>query len=303
MSTVTQCCNTTGATFTKPDATVTFTAFSPCSATPVGTKWYLTDERDSKTYKVLMMPDNRMWMAQNLNYQGTGSNSLTWRLYPTHPSTVTGSNSALIGSFWCPAYNGGTSAKTSCDTWGALYSWETAMSFDGKGSWTEVATYDGIINHGRNESGAIGGRGICPPNWHVPTDNEWGILLNNMESTTSTAHTTEVNAWIGTDAGERAKAKTTCASDGTCATDSHPYWSFDATAFGKDDFGFCVLPAGYRAYDGAAFLGRGVETMFWTSASYDAGNSWRRTFSYTRMTVNRGANLRSYGFSVRCIKN
>jgi hypothetical protein len=125
-----------GCTFTQPAVVGTFADFHNTSVYSSSTYVTLTDERDNKNYTVVKI-GTRWIMAQNLNYQ-TG---LTWRSASNSPSTVTGSNKALIGSFWCP---GGFSTETttstlaSCDVWGALYSWETAMMLDGKGTWTET---------------------------------------------------------------------------------------------------------------------------------------------------------------------
>jgi len=55
-----------------------------------------TDERDSQEYKTVRMPDGKIWMAQNLNYEIENS----WR-YP---------NDEYIGK-----------------TYGRLYTWDAAM--------------------------------------------------------------------------------------------------------------------------------------------------------------------------------
>jgi hypothetical protein len=69
-------------------------------------------------------------------------------------------------------------------------------------------------------------------------------------------------------------------------------------------YGFRVLPAGYRNYDGSNFYNRGNNAFFWSSSAYSATNAWNRYFNYNNATVNRNNNNnRSYGFSVRCIRD
>jgi uncharacterized protein (TIGR02145 family) len=297
-------------TYTVPAVVSTFAAFPSnySSSTYVS----LTDERDNKNYPVVKI-GARWIMARNLNYQGTtiGSNTfaLTWQTASAQPSTGTGSNTALIGHFWCPGASGATtSTRASCDVRGALYSWETAMMVDGKwtssahssSAWTERTGYGTFTssantqNHGQTDAGAtIGGRGICPPNWHVPTDGEWGDIMNEMETGTKNHNT--ATSWLGTNAGTRGKSK----CSGT-ATDANAYWSSGA---GTDNYGFRGLPAGYRYSNGSHFGNRDIFADFWSSSAYDGSNAWYREFNSGHATAYRNIYSRSISWSVRCIRD
>jgi uncharacterized protein (TIGR02145 family) len=191
------------------------------------------------------------------------------------------------------------------------------MSFDGLGSWSEVAKYNtgaanatnSKFNHGRTANGSsTGGRGICPPNWHVPTDFEWGVILDGMESGGGTAHqTASSTGWIGTDAGSRGKAACTVddnsTSGNTYVNDTQANWYYNSSTLGTDYYGFRVLPAGYRYYSGSSFNYRGNYAYFWSSSAYSSTNAWNRYFYYLYATVYRSYNSRSYGFSVRCVRD
>jgi uncharacterized protein (TIGR02145 family) len=256
-------------------------------------------------------------MARNLNYQ----KGLTWRANSVSPSTVSGQNTTLIGNFWCPGgYSSTTTISTreSCDVYGALYSWETAMMLDGYGTWTEVSVYNtGVanaenskFNHGRTAHSGKGtdGRGICPPNWHVPTDNEWGIILDGMESGGGTVHqSTGARAWIGTDAGTRGKSKCTVVdnttSGDTYVNDTQANWYYDSGAAGADAYGFHVLPAGFREGDGHSYVGRGYNGYFRSSSAANDRQAWLRLFGYASPLVGRDYYARSLGMSVRCIRD
>jgi uncharacterized protein (TIGR02145 family) len=277
----------------------------------------LTDERDYKVYPVVKI-GSRWIMARNLNYQ-TG---LTWRASSTAPSTGIGQNTALIGNFWCPggySSSTATSTRTSCDVWGALYSWETAMMLDGYGTWTEVATYNtgaanaanAKFNHGRtaHSGNTTGGRGICPPNWHVPTDNEWGIILDGMESGGGTAHQNASGFdYYGTNAGTRGKSKCTVADNSTAGNtyvnDTQANWYYYSSTLGTDVYGFRVLPSGYRAGHGEYITHQGVGALLWSSTAANGADAVFRYFAANTSSVQRAYESdRSSGLSVRCIRD
>ncbi|MDR0693985.1 MAG: hypothetical protein LBF81_01615 [Prevotellaceae bacterium] len=286
-------------TFTQPPVVNTFSAFPAnySAATFVS----LIDDRDWKIYTAVKIGE-RWWMGQNLNYQ----QGLTYFDKHSSPSTVTGSNPALRGGFWCPADNDNSILVTVCDYWGALYAWETAMMLDGKGTWTEVSgsyctgaanSANCKINHGRSASSgtAIGGRGICPPNWHVPTDFELGVLLDAMESGGGTTHQTSSadNQFIGVDAGSRGRAK--CFN--VPGVYNNSWWD----EIGTDDFNFHAIGAGSRY--GAENGDRHVRGKWWTSAPRTNAFNWLRYFRTDTPTVERRSLDRSYGHSIRCVQD
>jgi uncharacterized protein (TIGR02145 family) len=294
-------------TYTEPAVVGTFAGFS--STYSAATYVSLIDVRDNKIYPVVKI-GGRWIMARNLNYQ----KDLTWQANSNQPtsSTVT-PVTALIGNFWCPGGYSSTmttSTRESCDVWGALYSWETAMMLDGYGTWMEVSTYSTEINQGRtaHSGSGTGGRGICPPNWHIPTDNEWGIILGGMESGGGTAHQNASSiGWIGADAGVRGKSKCTppdnVTSGDTYVNDTQANWYYHSNR-GTDVYGFRVLPSGYRNTNGSAFTNRGYTAWFWSSSVVSRSGAWYRYFDYSNTAVYRGNGAtRCRGFSVRCIRN
>jgi uncharacterized protein (TIGR02145 family) len=303
-----------GCTYTEPAVVGTFASFP--STYSAATYVSLIDERDDRIYPVTKI-GGRWIMARNLNYQ----TDLTWQANASSPSSVsvTGPNTDLIGHFWCPGGYGPsttTSTRESCEVWGALYSWETAMSLDGYGTWTEVDTYhtgaanatNSNFNHGRTaHSGTgTGGRGICPLNWHVPTDYEWAIVLDGMESGGGSAHqNVSGSTFAGIDAGSRGKSK--CMADegssSTQITDTQANWQYSAAAdaLGTDAYGFRALPVGLRS---SLFFGnRGNNVYFWSSSARSDFDAWYHTFSSGSARTYRNAIARVYGNTVRCIRN
>jgi uncharacterized protein (TIGR02145 family) len=303
-------------TYTEPAVVGTFASF-PANYS-ASTYVSLMDGRDNRYYPVVKI-GGRWIMARNLNYQ-TG---LTWQANANQPATNTPSpQTGLIGHFWCPggdpSVNAPTSTLASCDVWGALYSWETAMMVDGKwtsgahssSTWIEPVSYGASTttgnyqNHARADNGATtGGRGICPPNWHVPTDGEWGDLLNSME--TGLVDHNNGTGDLGFDAGSRGKSTCTAPNGGANATyinDTQTNWSYHVSAMGTDDYGLRILPSGLRWKDGGGFT-RGRDSYLWSSSSADLDHAWARAWDFYNSTVARLEWPRFYGISVRCIRD
>jgi uncharacterized protein (TIGR02145 family) len=317
-------------TRTAPGSTTNFTAFDPCPEAATGTLWYLTDTRDAKTYKVVKMPDGRIWFAQNLNYTQDLHYNTTSNMANDQP--LPGTDAALaIGSYWCPPrYDGVTPAATvsgneaACNTYGALYTWETAMMVDGKyadetkmsSMWSESwvlpnyfdtgtpgATANADKNNARGGTAMKGGgRGICPMGWYIPTEYEWAYLLDKVDGTgADTAYSTQTAAgWAGTDAGQKLKSAATYSGTTDVGVGS---WRNNDAANGTNTFDFSILPAGYRHANGVQFYRRGLEALYWSSTVYSDASVWRRSFDYTSTRVSRSTAGREHAFSVRCVKD
>jgi uncharacterized protein (TIGR02145 family) len=295
--------------FPHPPALGTFQAFD--AGYSASTYITLTDARDSREYAVVKI--GQYWiMAQNLNYQ----KDLTWQAYSNLPSTRYGAGIGdLIGHFWCPGGFGAdvnSSVQASCDTWGALYAWETAMMVDGKWSddkrnfryWVEPA-YSSDKSTGKMNNGGKGanGHGICPEGWHVPTDAEWGEVFNTLED--GAAGHNMGYSYNGKQAGARAKALCVCPSHrgNICVNDKMAAWFDLAAPAASPAPTLQLLPAGSRSFDGHAFEGRGLKATLWSSSAYSAATSWYRSVKHDAGYVYRYVVSRSTGASVRCIKN
>ncbi len=194
------------------------------------------------------------------------------------------------------------------------------MLYNGLGSWNETlnnayttttsAPQDANmrINYGRKSgNAATGGPGICPANWHVPTEYEWAILLDKTAGSGTTFVAQNYIEWAGEDnssgVGAKLKSVDYCAS-GTCAADDNQLWNYHAKMSEASDlYGFRGLPAGFRSSNGSDLRGRGYNVFYWSSSVYSAAHAWRRGFYYSRSDAYRYNTNRSYGFSVRCVRD
>ena len=117
-------------------------------------------------------------------------------------------------------------------------------------------------------------QGICPDGWHIPSDEEWKELEIHLGMTRQEADMT--NTWRGYGAG------TKLAQGG--------------------ESGYDALFAGRRTNYGTYSLFGSYEYM-WTSTEYGQ-YAWRRCLEKGVSTVGRWNTFpKTYGFSVRCVKD
>ncbi len=198
----------------------------------------ILDTRDGQVYKAIEICDKndencQTWMAQNLNYGDVVS--------------------------WCGGGSG--SMEGDCSKYGRLYTWGVAMDKAGCGY--------GIYCNNSNE----GTQGICPSGWHLPSDEEWRTLFENVGGT-------------GT-AGQKLKANTSL-------------WTTYSGVTNDDSFGFAVLPAGSHSRN---FYNEGDNAYFWSSTEGNNGGGIYWLFYYDKGNVYYDWYSEGYGHSVRCIRD
>ena len=113
----------------------------------------------------------------------------------------------------------------------------------------------------------------CPSSWHLPADSEWKTLEVYMGMDVSTA---DNSGWRGTNEGSKLVVGGTS--------------GFEAA------FGGQYYPGGY-------FGDEGVIGTYWTSTQTDGSNAWYRGFNITHEDIHRDSYLKTYKYSVRCLKN
>lgn len=195
----------------------------------------LYDNRDGNKYKTVEI-GNQTWMAENLAYLPAGS-------------SVSGPESGCESTphYYVYGFDGGTivdaKAQENYKTYGVLYNWPAA-------------------------------RIVCPPNWHLPTDNDWNQLVDD----------------IGGQAVAGGKMKET----GTA------HW-IDPNTEATNESGFTALPGGFRSTNNDFFaIG---ETGLWCSATLQDNNViyWNLTNYSSKIFLQKTS--RDLGFSVRCVRD
>lgn len=154
----------------------------------------------------------------------------------------------------------------SCTKYGGLYQWDEMMQY---------TTIQGV-------------QGICPPEWHIPSDEEWKVLEGAVDSQYGIGETEwdMLMEFRGFDAGLTLKSTSGWNDEGN----------------GTDLFDFTCLPGGYRSnFDEFYNLGR--EGLWWVSSKYGNDFSCYRGLSCDHPEVYQSYAYNGIGFSVRCLRD
>ncbi len=157
-----------------------------------------------------------------------------------------------------------------------------AMCWYNNDSATYYAIYGALYNWHAVNSGQL-----CPKGWHVPSDDEVKTMEMYLGMTQAQA---DSFGWHGTDEGGRLKEA------GTAHWNPPNMGATNAT-------GLTVLPGGCRFGNGGYFNHIGNYGYLWTATFYSAPDAWIREFSYNSQRINRIYPFKTFGFSVRCIKD
>ena len=172
------------------DGFVIDTLYNGLAYTCSDTGWSKTgtfkDRRNAKIYKGVTI-GTQTWMAQNLNFTDSSS-------YP-----------GMKGRWSC--YD---NEPENCIKYGRFYTWAATM--DSAGYWSTNGMGCGFEQSCKPTYPV---RGICPEGWHLPSRDEWGILVR------------EVGGWNV--AGKMLRSQTE--------------WS-NWTSDGTDPYAFSILPYG-----------------------------------------------------------
>lgn len=116
-------------------------------------------------------------------------------------------------------------------------------------------------------------RGLAPQGYHIPSDKEWSILFYFLGGDSN--------------AGNAIKSKTGWSNDGN----------------GSNIYSFNALPGGYRVNTNGAFVYLFYNANFWSTTSFDKYHAFGWGLVDYNGNLNRFHDSKSFGFSVRCIKN
>lgn len=176
-------------------------------------------------------------------------------------------------------YNDGSSIQYvntdwSTSTAGAYYYYGNVVS----NGTTYGALYNwyAVDNNDATKVASNGGKNICPTGWHVPTDGEWTTLTNYL---------------VDFAGGKLKETGTT-------------HWTTPNSG-ATNSSGFTALPGGNRNWDGFPFYKIGYEGWWWSSSPEDAdpSSAYCRRMRNTSSVVESGSGYKTFGFSVRCVKD
>jgi uncharacterized protein (TIGR02145 family) len=146
----------------------------------------------------------------------------------------------------------------------------TGAYCDYKNDFSYANTYGRLYNwFAVNDS-----RNIAPSGWHIPSDSEWTILTSFLGGDTSSGKLKEAGA---------------------------NHWSSPNTG-ANNETGFTALPGGNRD-DLGLFEFIGDYLYMWSSTEADPINGWYRFMDYKSKYIIKSVFDKTFGFSVRCIKD
>lgn len=218
---------------------------------------------------------NQWWMAENLRSTQYDTESERKPVLPATEIIIPTSNRPTA-YFYGPSYvdvrntetlySGNLTAEQRTKL-GFLYTWAAAV-----GESSASAAQNRTANYTSSR------QGICPNGWHVPTDEEWTILIDYLGGLKV--------------AGEKMKTQTGWYKDKNYKA-------------GTNSSGFSVLPSGIDFGTSLgmdkipATFGIGFDANFWSSNA----DSWFRGFRCSSDEVNRFVYAKFNYMSVRCVKN
>jgi len=198
---------------------------------------------DGNVYGTVLIGE-QLWMAENLKTTHYNDGSEI-------PNIM---NNYVWGNLSTGAYGDYDNNPANSETYGRLYNWYTVDD----------------------------SRGVCPDGFHVPSDDEYTILIDYLGGSNV--------------AGGKMK------STGTIEDGDGLWYSPNTGA--TNESGFTALPAGYRTISSGYYYEMGKQGHFWSSSEYSSTNAWYRFLYYGNSNVSRLSGYgKTPGFSVRCLGN
>lgn len=206
-------------------------------------------DASSNTYHTVII-GNQCWMKENLR------------------TTKYSSGTDIATTSWYYPDN----TESNKDTYGLLYNWTAVMN--------------GSASSSTNPSGV---QGICPNDWHLPSEAEWAQLTTYVKSQ-GLYHCNDNSEYIA----KALAANTTKWNSSTnpCAV-GNPNSDNNGT-------GFSALPAGYYNNSYPEF---GEVAYFWSATQSSTDKASILYLKADRADVSTSSTFKSYGFPVRCVKN
>ena len=196
----------------------------------------ICDWNDGDSYETILIAD-QLWMLENLKVTQY-SNGDIMPIWNSNSECSNQSNGAYI------VYD---NTPSNTNVYGNLYNWY-AVNDD---------------------------RGICPDGWHVPSDDEWTILID----------------YLGGNGVAGGKMKET----------GIIHWNSPNTG-ATNESGFTALPAGYRDDTNGSFGYMGIYGYFWSNSTNGNNVSFWQ-LAYNNSNAYNGQASKTFAMSVRCINN
>jgi uncharacterized protein (TIGR02145 family) len=142
-------------------------------------------------------------------------------------------------------------------------------------------------------------RGLCPAGWKVPSDEDWTELTEYL--TGEFGLNNEPGGSNGLANSLKSCHQVSSPLGNECSTNDHPRWNSHSVHYGTDNFGFAAVPGSNRDATGSYGL-IGSAGLWWTSTGDGEQNAIYRSITVNAGHLQRAAESRKMGLSVRCIR-
>jgi len=184
-------------------------------------------------------------------------------------------------------YNDGTPIPLVTDT----TAWK-ALTTPGYCYYNNTTHADSIKKYGALYNWyAVDTKKLTPKGWHVPTDAEWTILQNYLIANGYN--------WDGTTTGNKIAKSMAAKTDWKTYEDA---WAIGNDLTKNNRSGFSALPGGSRD-DLGNFYFIGLDCYWWSATEADASSAYFRYLFCGYRSLVRNFNSKSYGFSVRLLRD
>ncbi len=208
--------------------------------TPIPFSCGMNIKYEGKNYRTVQI-GTQCWFKDNLDV-GTFVSSTT-----TGSSHSNVANNSTIEKY---CYNNDIA---NCAEYGGLYDWDEMMGYTTTPS----------------------AQGICPDGWHIPSDDEWIIMINGLGGSAT--------------AGGKMKEAGTA------------HWT-SPNIGANNSSNFTALPGGFRANVGA-FQNINTYGYFWSSSTGSGNTAYYISLYFNSQSSSRNNYERTHGFSVRCVQD
>ncbi len=257
---------------TPAEGLIVYNTTANCMYVYNGTRWYVIEycncgnvtDVDGNYYETVQI-GTQCWMAENLK------------------TTNYANGSSISG-----VYDDGA---TYFENYGKVYTWAAVMG--------------GSASSNLNPSGV---QGVCPDGWHMPSDAEFLELENRICE--DLGHPNCNTIFNGTNTGWLGHIESQGGSEARAMKEYNALWNGNSTNVNAgynnstDPSGFNALPGGSRHSSGT-YGSVGSTTYFWTTTQNISNtlNAYFRGLYYNGSKINRFDMQKTYGLSVRCIRD
>lgn len=174
---------------------------------------------------------------------------------------------------------------------GGLYTWAMAMYLPSKYNLERFDSYSG--------SGAnVRRQGVCPKGWHIPSDNEWWVLENYLDSLVVTS-TTYLADGLGTAGNAGFRGTTTVTGVGNQLKVAERCTFLGNASCGRSNLKISLS----GGWTNLAFASLGLNASLWSSSHWDSTNVWTRGLYSSSAKASRVNIDKLFGLSIRCLKD